>query len=110
MKKVKYFKKMKKGEIIWYSESWGYPLDVDLPNGKTLHLACEFYRDTGWILTDRDSGLITQNDELLNRKQLTKYISVATPYYSKITDTEFYKVQKDELNQFLKQIQVKKEN
>ena len=110
MKKIKYFKKMNQDKKIWYAESWGYPLDVKLPNEKVLHLACEFYRGTGWILTDRDTGLITQNDEILNRKQLTKYISVATPFYSRITDTEFYKAQKDELKQFLKQIQCKQEN
>lgn len=101
---------MNQGRKIWYAESWGYPLDVELPNKKTLHLACEFYRGTGWILTDRDSGLTTQNDVIPNRKQLTKYISLATPFFSRVTDTEYYKAQKDELNQFLKQIQVKKEN
>ena len=53
MKKVKYYKKMKKGKKIWYSESWGEPLDVALPNGKILHFACEFYRGDGWYITDR---------------------------------------------------------
>lgn len=101
MKKIKYFKKIRQDKKIWYAESWGQPLDVELPNKKTLHLACEFYRGTGWILTDRDTGLITQHDVILNRKQLTEYISVATPFFSRITGTEYYKAQKDELKQFL---------
>ena len=105
MKKVKYFKKIKNDKNFWYSESWGYPLDVELPNKKTLHLACEFYRGTGWILIDRDTGLLAQHDVILNRKQLTEYISVVTSFYSRITDTEYYKAQKDELNQFLKNIE-----
>lgn len=104
MKKIKYFKKINQVGKIWYAENWGYPLDVELPNKKNFHLACEFYRGTGWILTDRDTGLIAQHDVILNRKQLTEYISLATPLYSRITDTEYYKAQKDELNQFLKNI------
>lgn len=102
MKKIKYFTRINNGKKIWYAESWGYPLDVKLPNEKVLHLACEFCRGAGWILTDRDTGLLAQHDVILNRKQLTEYISVVPPFYSRITETEYYKAQKDEFKQFLK--------
>lgn len=105
MKKIKYFKKIRQDKKIWYAESWGQPLDVELPSGKTLHLACEFRRGTGWILTDRDTGLLAQHDEIPSRRQISEYISAVTPTYSRITETEYYKIQKDELNQFLKNIE-----
>ena len=101
---------MKQDDKIWYAESWGYPLDVKLPNEKVFHLACEFCRGAGWILTDRDTGLLAQHTDIPNRKQLSEYISAVIPNYSRITDTEYYKAQKDELKQFLKQIQCKQEN
>ena len=104
MKKIKYFKKMRKDKKIWYAESWGQPLDIEFPNGKALHLALEFCRGTGWILTDRDTGLLAQHKDIPNRKQLLEYISAVTPTYSRITEAEYYKAQKDELNQFLKKI------
>ena len=40
MKKVKYYKKNTDRKKHWFSESWGEPLDVVLPNGKVLHFAC----------------------------------------------------------------------
>ena len=107
MKKIKYFKKMRQDGKIYYAESWGEPLDVELPNGKNLHLALEFCRGNGWILTDRDTGLLAQHKDIPSRKQLLEYILTLTPTYSRITDTEYYKVQKDELKQFLEQIQGK---
>ena len=102
-KKIKYFKKMRQDKKIYYAESWGYPLDVELINGKVLHLACEFYRDTGWVLTDRDTGMLAQNKAIRNKKQLLEYISAVTPTYSRITGTEYYKDNKDKLKQFLEQ-------
>lgn len=104
MKKVKYYKKMKEGKKIWYSESWGEPLDVALQNGKILHLVCEFYRGCGWYITDRETGLLCQRDGIPTKKQLTEYIKDRLEAYSRATDTEYYKNQKDELKQFLKKI------
>ena len=100
MKKIKYFKKMNNGKKIWYAESWGYPLDVKLPNEKVFHLACEFVRGAGWILTDRDTGLLAQHTDIPNRKQLSEYIPAVTTHYSRIIDTEYYKAQKDKFKQF----------
>ena len=100
MKKIKYFKKMRQDGKIRYAESWGYPLDVELPNEKVLHLACEFCRGAGWILTDRDTGLLAQHRDIPNRKQLLEYISAVTPIYSRTIDTEYYKDQKDKFKQF----------
>ena len=56
MKKVKYYKKNREKKKIWFSESWGEPLKVVLPNGKILHFACEFYRGDGWYITDTATG------------------------------------------------------
>ena len=102
MKKIKYFKKMNQDEKIWYAESWGYPLDVKLPSEKVLHLACEFCRGAGWILTDRDTGLLAQHTDIPNRKQLSEYIHIPAVIsnYSRIIDTEYYKAQKDKFKQF----------
>lgn len=104
MKKIKYFTKIYEDEEIWYAESWGYPLDVKLPNEKVLHLALEFCRGIGWILTDRDTGLLAQHTDISNRKQLSEYIHIPAVLsnYSRIIDTEYYKAQKDKLKQFLK--------
>ena len=103
-KKIKYFKKMRPDKKICYAASWGYPLDLELKNGKTFHLVCEFCRGTGWIITDKDTGMLAQNKAILNKKQLLGYISTLAPVYSRITDSEYYKVQKDELKQFLERI------
>ena len=89
---------------IWYAEGWGYPLDVELTNGKTLHLACEFCRGAGWILTDRDTGLLAQHTDIPNRKQLSEYIPAVAPNYSRIIDTEYYKAQKDKFKQFFEKM------
>ena len=104
MKKIKYFKKMNQDGGIWYAEGWGYPLDVELTNGKTLHLACEFCRGAGWILTDRDTGLLAQHTDIPNRKQLSEYIPAVAPNYSRIIDTEYYKAQKDKFKQFFEKM------
>ena len=104
MKKVKYYKKMKEDKKIWYSERWGEPLDVALPNGKILHFACEFYRGDGWHITDRETGLLSQNKCIPNKKELIQYIKDYLPAFSIATGTEYYKSQKDELKKFLKKI------
>lgn len=104
MKKVKYYKKMKEGKKIWYSESLGEPLDVALQNGKILHLVCEFYRGCGWYITDRETGLLCQHKGIPTKKELPEYIKDCLGAYSRVTDTEYYKSQKDELKQFLKKI------
>lgn len=104
MKKVKYYKKIKEGKKTWYLESWGEPLDVALQNGKILHLVCEFYRGCGWYITDRETGLLFQHKDIPTKKELTEYIKDLLETYSRITDVEYYKSQKDELKQFLKKI------
>lgn len=106
MKKVKYYKKIKKDEKIWFSESWGEPLDVSLLNGKTIHLVCEFIRGDGWYITDRKTGLLSQNKHIPNKKELTKYLKDENllEALSRIMDTEYYQKQKDELTEFLKKI------
>ena len=106
MKKVKYYKKIKKDKKIWFSESWGEPLDVSLLNGKTLHLVCEFIRGDGWKITDSETGLLAQTKGIPTKKQLMEYVKdkdllVA---FSRITNTEYYARQKDELTEFLKKI------
>ena len=77
-----------------------------LPNGKTLHLACEFYRGCGWYITDRMTGLLCQNKDIPTKKELTEYIKDKDllSAYSRITETEYYKRQKDELGHFLKKL------
>lgn len=103
MKKVRYFKKMEKGNI-WYSESRGEPLDVELSNGKIMHFACEFYFGSGWRITDRETGLLSQNKYIANKKELLEYIKDKDflTDLSRITNTGYYETQKDELKQFLK--------
>lgn len=103
MKKVKYYKKIRKYKEIWFSEGWGKPLDVSLPNGKTLHLVCEFIRGDGWRITDRETGLLAQNKYIRNKEELTKYIKdrVFLSFFSRITNSEYYEKQRDELRQFL---------
>ena len=106
MKKVKYYKKNRQKEKIWFSESWGEPLDLVLPNGKVFHFACEFYRGDGWRITDRETGLLFQNEHIPNKKELTKYLKYENllETLSRIMDSEYYQKQKDELTEFLKKI------
>ena len=102
MKKVKYYKKIIKDKI-YFSECWGEPLDVSLPNGKTLHLVCEFIRGDGWRITDMETGLLSQNKYISSKKELTEYIKDKNflSALSKATNGKYYERQKDELNQFL---------
>ena len=102
MEKVTYYKKMKKGKNICYSRSLGEPLDVELPNGKIMHLACEFYRGDGWRITDRDTRMVTQNKHMPSKKVLTEYIKDKgfLTAFERTQNTEYYKKQKDELKQF----------
>ena len=102
MKKVKYFRKMGKAPNNRYLESLGEPLDLELPNGKIMHLACEFYRGDGWKITDRDTGMLAQNKYIPSKKVLTEYIKDKgfLTAFARITSTEYYNKQKDELKQF----------
>ena len=104
MKKVKYYKKNTDRKKHWFSESWGEPLDVVLPNGKVLHFACEFYRGDGWYITDRETGLLSQNKHIPNKNELTKYLKDENflKALSRIMDSGYYQKQKDELSLFLK--------
>lgn len=106
MKKVKYYKKNKEKKKTWFSESWGEPLDLILQNGKVFHFACEFYRGDGWYITDRETGLLSQNKHIPNKNELTKYIKDESflKALSRIIDSEYYQKQKDELTEFLKKI------
>ena len=104
MKKVKYFRKMGKATNNWYLESLGEPLDLELPNGKIMHFACEFYRGDGWRITEMETGLLIQNKYIPNKRALTEYIkdNGFLTALARITNTEYYEKQKDELKQFLK--------
>lgn len=106
MKKVKYYKKNKEKKKTWFSESWGEPLDLVLPNGKVFHLACEFYRGDGWYITDMETGLLSQNKHISNKNELKKYLKDESflKVLSRIMDSEYYQKQKDELTEFLKKI------
>lgn len=104
MKKVKYYKKNKEKKKTWFSESWGEPLDLVLPNGKVFHLACEFYRGDGWYITDMETVLLSQNKHISNKNELKKYLKDESflKVLSRIMDSEYYQKQKDELTEFLK--------
>lgn len=106
MKKEKYYKKMIKDKHVCYSESWGEPLDVALSNGKILHFACEFYRGDGWRITDKETGLLAKTKRIPNKRALTEYINDKNFLAAllRITSTEYYERQKDELKQFLESI------
>lgn len=105
MKKVKYYKKNRQKEKIWFSESWGEPLDVVLPNGKTLSLACEFYRGDGWYITDTATGFLAQNKNLPNKTELNKYIKGENflKVLERITSSEYYQKSEAELTEYKKQ-------
>ena len=109
MKKVKYYKKNRQNKKIWFSESWGEPLDVVLPNGKVFRFACEFYRGDGWYITDRETGLLSQSKHIPNKNELTKYLKDESflKVISRIIDSEYYQKQKDELSLFLEKISEK---
>ena len=104
MKKVKYYKKIKKDKNFCFLESLGEPLDLELPNGKIMHFACEFYRGDGWRITEMETGLLTENKYIPNKRALTEYIkdNGFLTALARITNTEYYEKQKDELKQFLK--------
>ena len=70
---------------------------------KILHFACEFYRGVGWRITERETGLLTQNKYIPNKRALTEYINDKNFLAAllRITSTEYYETQKDELKQFL---------
>ena len=106
MKKVKYYKKNKEREKIWFSESWGEPLYLVLPDKKIFRIVCEFYRGDGWYITDRDTGMLAQNKHIPNKRELRKYINDDNflNVLSRIADSEYYQKQKDELSLFLKKI------
>lgn len=105
MRKVKYYKKMKQNKNIFFSESWGEPLWVVLPNGKVLHCICEFYRGRGWYITDVKTGLLVQTKNIKNKTELNKYIKDENflKVLERTTNTEFYKKQVAELNEYKKQ-------
>lgn len=104
MRKVMYYKKIKKNEKIFFSESWGEPLWVVLHNGKVLRLVCEFYRGRGWYITEAATGLLVQKN-LKNKTELNKYIKDENflKEAEEITNTEFYKKQVAELNEYKNQ-------
>ena len=106
MKKVKYYKKNRQNKKIWFSDSWGEPLDVVLPNGKVFCFACVFYRGDGLYITDRETGLLSQNKHIPNKNELTKYLKDESflKVLSRIIDSEYYQKQKDELSSFLEKI------
>ena len=105
MKKVRYYKKNREKKKIWFSESWGEPLKVVLPNGKVLHLACEFYRGDGWYITDTATGFLAQNKNIPNKTELKKYIKDENflKALERITNTEYYKKSEVELTEYKKQ-------
>ena len=105
MKKVRYYKKNREKQKIWFSESWGEPLKVVLPNGKVLRFACEFYCGDGWYITDTATGLLAQNKNLPNKTELKKYIKDENylQVLERITNTEDYKKSEVELTEYKKQ-------
>lgn len=108
MKKIKYFKAMKKGKEKWFSESFGEPMTVALPNGIILILACEYSRMDGWHITDTASGYVAQNCYIPNRKKLKEYyespetlnalarISVSKDYEDSVESLKNYRSQFEE--------------
>ena len=103
MKKIKYFKAMKKNNKKWFSESFGEPMKVALPNGITLILACEYSRLDGWHVTDTASGNTAQHRYIPNKKELKEYykskemldalarISVSKSYMDSVEELNKYR-------------------
>lgn len=77
-------------------------MDVVLPNGKTLCLACEFSRMDGWRITDTATGFLAQNKYLPNKTELNKYIKDENflKALERITSQESYKNAEIELNNY----------
>ena len=105
MKKIRYYKAMKEGGKVRYVESWGEPLNVTLPCGTVLELACEFKRDKGWKATDTATGYIAQNKRIDNKNALANYYTDIDilKALSRQTKQEYYQKAKADLEEYKKQ-------
>lgn len=107
MKKIKYFKAMKKDGKKWFAESFGEPMTVALTNGIILILACEYSRMDGWHITDTASGYGAQNTYIPNRNELKRYVN-SQQYLdalARIAVSKSYEDSVEELRQYRSQFE-----
>ena len=105
MKKIRYYKAIKDGKKIRYTEHWGEPLSIKLPGGNVIKCACEFSRSDGWRITDTATGFLAQQTYIPNKKALAKYIENADylAAFARIINSDWYKKSVLDLEAYQKQ-------
>lgn len=105
MKKIRYYKAIKDGKKIRYTEHWGEPLNIKLPDGNVIKCACEYTRLDGWRITDITTGFLAQHTYIPNKKALGEYLK--NPSYTealtRIVNSDSYKKSALDLEAYQKQ-------